>query len=120
MALDAFDIERFLSIPLEDRNYDDCLAAVKLYGEYVKYVPEVKMTEEVCLCAVMSYAYNLGSIPESKRTLRICVEACKRNIDLVILVPKKFINKEIVQLIFVSDRKNDFTNYIPEELRMFI
>jgi hypothetical protein len=116
----AFDLEKFLEKPLEDRTYEECLSAVKHYGEYIKYVPDAYKTEDICLCAIRQYAYVIAYIPEAIRTPAICIEVCRCNLDLMCYTPKKFITKEFIQLILDEDSENYFSKYIPEELRMFV
>jgi hypothetical protein len=166
-----FDLDKFLSIPIDDRSYEDCLEAIKhninfipedkrtkeIYlksvefeGGNIQYISEKYITEELCLVSVKQNGHNIAYISEDKRTEKVCLEAIKqtgfaiqyiekyklteemcleaikkniadrKTINALIYIPKKFITKEIVQLILDSGNATKFINYLPDDIRPYI
>ena len=98
MCLIAFskDISCFVNIPDNYKTQQISFDAVNYNGDFLKYVPEKFINEELCMLALKTADLNaLNYFPEKIINNKLCLETIKKNGMNLMYVPEKFINYEL-------------------------
>ena len=77
-------------IPDDEKTYNICMAAVKLNGDNLQYVPHNIMNDEICTEAIITSENAFKYIPEHLRTENICLAATIEYVTKSLAIPDKF------------------------------
>lgn len=71
----------------EEKTYDICKEAVRIYWGHIAYVPLRHMTEELCFIALDQCITAFHYISECVKTEQFCINAIKKNEMIMTSVP---------------------------------
>jgi hypothetical protein len=105
----------YIAISKKIKNPEFCLAAVRVAGYMLEFIPEKLKTFEVCLAAIENYPLMLALILEKSKTWELCLAAVKNNGTALIYVPERLRTTEIC---LAAVKSNILAlNFVPEKLR---